>query len=148
MKKVLNVLIITVLIVICTLCFAQFLIELKESTRTVNEQYQKLTEDVADKLEADKEYSEQMNNAAAGNEISISGTSEILTTEVNNGYYLILKEDKLLITEIDKETIIETKTFGENFLSELESHERKELLEGIFAKDLTTIYNILESLSS
>lgn len=148
MKKSLSILIITVLTVVCTLCLAQVLIELRKNTQTVNEQYKKLTEDVADKLEEDKEYSEIMNNAAAGNELSINDSSDKLTVDVKTGYYLIFKDNKLLITEADKTTIIETKSFGENFLSELEKQERRELREGIYAEDIVTIYNILESLSS
>ena len=148
MKKSLSILIVSTLIVLSTLCFANVLIELRKNIQVVNEQYQKLTEDVADKLEEDKEYSNENNNTAAGSELLINKTPDISVPENNSGYYLILRESLLLITEADKETVLEKKNMGENFLTELEDDERKALSEGIHAKDLISIYNILESLSS
>lgn len=148
MKKSLSILIVSTLIVLCTLCFANVLIELRRNTQVVNEQYQKLTEDVADKLEEDNEYSNENNNTAADSELLINKTPDISVLENNSGYYLILRGSQLLITEADKETVLEKKNMGENFLTELEDDERKDLSEGIHAKDLISIYNILESLSS
>ncbi len=148
MKKSLSILIVSTLIVICTLCFANVLIELRKNTQAVNEQYKKLTEDVADKLEEDKEFTEENHNSTAGSEFLINKTPDISVPEVRSGYFLILRGNKLLITEADKETILEKKYIGENFLTELEDEQRKDLTEGIHAKDLISIYNILESLSS
>lgn len=160
MKKHLNTILLTFIILLCTIYYINCRTTIINKTEELDNLYTSIYNKVnlinsrIDGLSATESdvKSENYNNDAYQKDITPTPIVETPEQEVSglgigvvDGYYIMLKDNMIVVTESDKDTILENTGMT---VEDLDESNIEELIEGIYIEDIDNMFNVLESLTS
>ena len=156
MKNYLHILLLSLLIVLCTVYFinsrkiiilkADEVLDMYEQMNyeldEMDKQLERATGNVADRpdvtIEAEDDYSDLQNNDA-------SIETSTVNTDLTEGFYITIRDSMIVVTDLDKDTVLEHTGIS---VEGLDITDIDELREGIYAEDMNYVFSVLESFSS